>query len=255
MNNLYWRDLALKITPLLQIVAQDVLQMRQRPMQVSYKADRSRVTNVDFVTDDHIRHVCETLEPHVPYVSEESFDQTASSHFQDYWLVDPIDGTDSLIRGSDQFCMCVTRIHNQQPVLGVIAIPATGHAFWGTPCTSEAFEVDTQGHHMPIKVSTHSRLPLRVVHSASDQPIHVAQVFSQPVHHITQNSAIKFVSVAQGEADHYVRTFGMHAWDCAAGDALVRAAGGVCTQLNGELITYASANQFIPNLIASGGGF
>ena len=55
---------------------------------------------------------------------------------------------------------------------------------------------------------------------------------------LNAGSALKFCDVASGEADVYPRTSPCYEWDLAAGDALVRAAGGCVTTLEGAPIRY-----------------
>lgn len=248
--NSHWLNLAQNLTPHMHEVCAQVLELLRQPLTVQRKADWSAVTNVDLFVDDQLYRMCTQLEPGVPYVSEESGDLDADQ--SDYWLVDPIDGTQSLVQGSQEFCVCVSRMHAGRPVMGMIAVPHTAQVFWGCPTTQQAYCVTPQGTQTVIQVNTHTRCPPHVVHSRQEHVPHVQQILGKPFRSIPQHSAIKFVRVAQGHADHYVRTFGMCAWDCAAGDALVTAAGGTCSRLTGKKITYVSPDQYIPDLLVSG---
>ena len=58
--------------------------------------------------------------------------------------------------------------------------------------------------------------------------------------------------VASGEADIYVRTGLTSEWDTAAGHAILKAAGGSMTQIDGSPFVYGKDNILNPPFIASG---
>ena len=60
-------------------------------------------------------------------------------------------------------------------------------------------------------------------------------------------SSLKFCLVARGEADVYPRLGEISEWDTAAGDAVLRAAGGVVTLLDGSELTYGKAAKHFVN--------
>jgi len=60
---------------------------------------------------------------------------------------------------------------------------------------------------------------------------------------VSAGSSLKFCRVASGEADLYPRLGRTMEWDTAAGDAVLRAAGGKVTTLDGALLTYGKRNQ------------
>ena len=63
-------------------------------------------------------------------------------------------------------------------------------------------------------------------------------------------SSLKFCVVAEGEADVYPRFGPTMEWDTAAGDAVLRAAGGVVLQGDGQTLAYGKLAQGLRN-----GGF
>jgi len=66
-------------------------------------------------------------------------------------------------------------------------------------------------------------------------------------------SAVKFCDVAAGSADVYPRTSACSEWDVAAGDALVRAAGGRVTKFNGDPIKYNQRPSLLAESFIAGG--
>ena len=70
---------------------------------------------------------------------------------------------------------------------------------------------------------------------------------------LNAGSALKFCDVASGAADIYPRTSPCYEWDLAAGDALVRAAGGRVTTLEGAPIRYNQWDSLkAPKFVAAG---
>ena len=65
-------------------------------------------------------------------------------------------------------------------------------------------------------------------------------------------SSLKFVLVASGDADVYPRPASTMEWDTAAGDAVLRAAGGRGFDLDGQLLVYGKARFFNPGFVATG---
>ena len=62
-------------------------------------------------------------------------------------------------------------------------------------------------------------------------------------HHTSVGSSLKFCLVAEGEADVYPRFGRTMEWDTAAGDAVLRAAGGRVVDLDGMSLRYGKTGQ------------
>ena len=93
---------------------------------IEKKEDKSPVTEADHAANALIIAALKRLTPEIPVVAEES----AETHRMDvsnvpaFWLVDPLDGTKSFIKHTDQFTVNMGLIHHGIPSWGVIAIPA-----------------------------------------------------------------------------------------------------------------------------------
>ena len=98
---------------------------------------------------------------------------------------------------------------------------------------------------VPISVRTCSRAGLDVVGSRS----HASSVDNTwleryPVaRFMPAGSSLKFCLLASGDADLYPRLGRTMEWDTAAGDAVLRAAGGRVETLSGERLRYGKRNQ------------
>ena len=69
---------------------------------------------------------------------------------------------------------------------------------------------------------------------------------------VSIGSSLKFVLVASGEADVYPRPAPTMEWDTAAGDAVLRAAGGRVFDIDGRPLEYGKTRFFNPGFIATG---
>ncbi len=99
-------------------------------LRVDRKADDSPVTAADRRVEEHLRHRIADAFPDDSILGEELPDRTGGSPFR--WILDPIDGTRSFIHGVPLFGTLVGMEFEDQPVLGVIRIPATNECVYAT---------------------------------------------------------------------------------------------------------------------------
>ena len=69
---------------------------------------------------------------------------------------------------------------------------------------------------------------------------------------VQAGSSLKFLKIAQGEADIYPRLGPTSEWDTAAAHAILEGAGGQVRQINGEKLIYGKKDILNPYFIASG---
>jgi 3'(2'), 5'-bisphosphate nucleotidase len=110
--------------------------------------------------------------------------------------------------------------------------------FWGASGIG-AFSHPRGGAQVPIHVSEPHH-PLRVVGSRSHAHAATAGYLARLGTHVMRGigSSLKFCLVASGEADLYPRFGPTSEWDTAAGQALLEAAGGHVTRLDGHRLRY-----------------
>lgn len=106
---------------------------------VDQKSDDSPVTRADREAEELLRERIEAACPNDAIVGEEFPAKDGTTGFK--WYLDPIDGTVSFIRGVPLFGTMVALVHDDDPVMGVIAFPALGEivyaakgsgAWWAT---------------------------------------------------------------------------------------------------------------------------
>ncbi len=163
-------------------------------------------------------------------VTEEQAESHRQAGLTRFVLVDPLDGTKEFVQRRGDFTVNIALIENGVPVAGVVYAPAKGRLFRTaeTGAVEEASSPDGTGTAKPIRVADPDPAALRVVASKSHRDAATdAYIARYPVGSFASaGSSLKFCLVAAGEADFYPRLGRTMEWDTAAGDAVLRAAGG-----------------------------
>ncbi len=225
-------------------------------MEITTKNDKSPVTQADIEANNFIVGNLSRITPGIPVISEE---QTAN-HSQPlttecFWLVDPLDGTKSFIRKTGDFTVNIGLVKNRRPVFGVIAVPARGEIYF-TDAANRAWKVGN-GEKKEIHVSTPEKdagFSFVVSHSHHDPETEVYLKNYQVRERKSASSAYKFCLIAEGLADIYPRFGQTMEWDTAAGHALVLAAGGTVTGIDGTEFLYAKPGFINPGFVVKTAG-
>jgi 3'(2'), 5'-bisphosphate nucleotidase len=199
---------------------------------VKSKSDQSPVTEADEAADALISAGLRAEFPDVVLITEEQADShalTASS----FLIVDPLDGTKEFVQRRGDFTVNIAYVENGIPVRGVVYAPAQGRLFY-TQADGVAVEEtgalakDTVGALATLSVSTPDNAALMVVASKSHRDAatddYIAKYGVKDMK--SAGSSLKFCLLATGEADLYPRLGRTMEWDTAAGDAVLRGAGG-----------------------------
>jgi 3'(2'), 5'-bisphosphate nucleotidase len=219
------------------------------------KFDSSPVTEADERAETIILARLETLDPHIPVIAEESF---AAGNIPNitgdaFWLVDAIDGTKEFIKKGKDFTVNVALILNGQPHLGVVHCPALNITYVGDEKkTAYALDANNRRFELNVRAAT---TPWRVLESKTHRtPETKAYLQHLPAGaFMSRGSSLKFCILAAGEADIYPRLGPTMEWDTAAGHAVLTAAGGYVTFIDGRPFTYAKNGFKNPFFIAVGG--
>jgi 3'(2'), 5'-bisphosphate nucleotidase len=237
---------------------QTILQHYGMEIPVEYKADDSPLTLADKASHELISAALAELAPEIPIVSEESADceSVRRSSEEWLWLVDPLDGTKEFVKKTGQFTVNIGLIYQQRPVLGVIHVPVSGVDYFGVR-SEKALGAWTQ---IPgsdaTAIQTRPADPAKLTVVASrDHAGPVVEAFLASLSNAqatSMGSSLKFCLVAEGKADFYPRVVPTMQWDTAAAQAILEAAGGRLTQLDGTPLEYRSDQLRNPSLMAFG---
>jgi 3'(2'), 5'-bisphosphate nucleotidase len=209
-----------------------IMEIYEAPdFEVRAKSDASPVTAADEAADALISEGLAEAFPSIALVTEEQ----AASHGQSvstFLIVDPLDGTKEFVQRRGDFTVNIAYVEAGVPLRGVVYAPAKGRLFYTLADGRSVeeigpFDKDRPGETKPIGVSTPDNRGLMVVASKSHRDQATDDIAQYAVADMTSaGSSLKFCLVATGEADLYPRLGRTMEWDTAAGDAVLRGAGG-----------------------------
>ncbi len=221
------------------------------------KSDGSPVTAADVRAEAIIRARLAALAPEIPLVAEEAMAAGAPLRTGErFFLVDPLDGTREFLAHNGEFTINVALIEGRAPIAGAVYAPALGRLWFAGEAAYGC--VASVGARLP-EPSMWRRLrarpaPAGLVALASrshGDPQTEAFLAKLPIsERKSAGSSLKFCAIADGEADVYPRFAPTMEWDTAAGDAVLRAAGGVVLSVEGGPLRYGKLAEGLRN-----GGF
>ncbi|WP_420408778.1 3'(2'),5'-bisphosphate nucleotidase CysQ [Hoeflea sp.] len=226
----------------------EILAARAAGARVSVKSDNTPVTQADRAAEALILSRLNEQFPGVPVVAEEMAEdgRCPSCAQESYFLVDALDGTGDFIAGRDEFTVNIALIRDFRPVAGVVYAPALGRIWTGAGPQARTAEVSAEGEIVgsrAIRTRKRPKTPVALISVSHREPETRAWIEKLPSHEIEHiGSSLKFCLVAEGKADVYPRLICLKQWDIAAGDAVLRAAGGMTLGLDGEPLRYGVDN-------------
>ncbi|NGO55906.1 3'(2'),5'-bisphosphate nucleotidase CysQ [Allomesorhizobium camelthorni] len=162
-------------------------------------------------------------------------------------LIDPLDGTREFINRQKDFTVNIALVRNGSPEMGVVYAPARSVLYSGR--SGEATEVSISRDFLPAarrKISVRSAAkPLTIVASRSHRTPETDEFIArfEGAEIVSVGSSLKFCLLASGAADLYPRFGRTMEWDTAAGDAILRAAGGMTRTTDGRPLRYGKRGQ------------
>ncbi len=239
-----------------------ILDVYEAGPSVTVKADLSPVTEADQRAEAIILERLAAHYPGIPVVAEES---AAAGVLPDigggeFFLVDPLDGTKEFIARNGEFTVNIALIRDGAPVTGIVYAPARNVAYTGSGGRAEKLTVEdfriVARQHIQARLAGNPVIAVASAsHRSGDVEVYLdAQGISDCLY---SGSSLKFCLLAEGSADIYPRFTRTMEWDTAAGDAVLRAAGGMTLGSEHEPLRYgktaASGERFVnPHFIAFG---
>lgn len=224
-----------------------ILEVYAADFTVASKADASPVTEADTRAEEVILAGLRQIAPSIPVVAEE---EAAAGRVpkvaNEFFLVDPLDGTREFLARNGEFTVNIALVRHGVPVAGVVYAPALGVLYGGD--AKGAFKARVvDGELQPKEPITVRPAPAALIavgsrsHGSSETADWLTRYPS--VSFVSAGSSLKFCLVAEGVADVYPRLGRTMEWDTAAGDAVLRAAGGLVTTVEGAPLPYGKCVQ------------
>ena len=234
--------------------------------EIESKSDQSPLTLADRKAHEII--VSALQETEIPILSEEgqSIPYMNRSWWEQFWLVDPLDGTKEFIKRNGEFTVNIALVKEGKSVFGVVFAPVINQLYIGDPVRGAFLCTDPRHYQQPLDylLQFSEKLPLkhpdkhifRVVASRSHFNeetrtfIQGMDTGGRKVSLVNRGSSLKICMVATGEADVYPRLGPTMEWDTAAAHAVVKATGrNIYLAENGLEMEYNKENLLNPYFV------
>jgi 3'(2'), 5'-bisphosphate nucleotidase len=204
------------------------LDIYARPIDAQIKEDRSPVTEADRLGEAIILAGLARIAPSVPVLAEEaaSAGLAPTALGEEFFLVDPLDGTKEFISRNGEFTVNIALIRAGAPVLGVVYAPALGKLYAGQVGAGATLS-DRNGRRAIAARQAPATGLVAVASRSHRSPETDAFLATLNIaEYSPAGSSLKFCLIAEGAADVYPRLGRTMEWDTAAGHAVLEAAGG-----------------------------
>lgn len=191
------------------------------------KGDNSPITRADIAAHKIIAEKLESTG--IPILSEEgkSIPYEERRQWENFWLIDPIDGTKEFIKRNGEFTVNIALMHHNKPVLGVVYVPVKEQVYFGGPGIGAYTFIGDEDKKKELKAQEPSPSEIRIATSRShlnkETQEYVEQLPNATI--IGRGSSLKFMLIAEGKADIYPRFGPTMEWDTAASHAILNAMG------------------------------
>ncbi len=245
----------------------EIMKVYGTDFKVELKGDDSPLTMADQNANDVINTY---LQPTgIPIISEENkqTDFMVRRHWNQCWIVDPLDGTKEFVKRNGEFTVNIALITDGNPVLGVIYVPVEKALYYTSENASKSMKVVVEDPSLEVdaimarahEISPTKEInpPVKVVGSRShlndDTRKFITNIEKESsVEIVSRGSSLKFCLVAEGDAHIYPRYAPTMEWDTAAGHAICQAAGvRVVEESSGEPLTYNKENLLNPYFLVA----
>ena len=235
---------------------------REDDVGLEFKADKSPLTRADLAANNIIFDGLKDIAPTIPILSEEGplVGYSNRCQWDEYFLVDPLDGTKEFINRNGEFTVNIALIREGCPVLGVVFVPVENVVFSGTQIDIPKAFVSRKNQVREIKTRP---IELDKVLTVLTSRRHGRKADSNFLINLNKHfaaietkaigSSLKFCIVAEGQADIYPRLAPTSEWDTAAAQAIVESAGGAVLGPSLHPLRYNTKSDMLnPNFIVIG---
>ena len=228
---------------------QVALDLRKAGLKKEIKSDNTPVTNGDIEVNKILTKKISEITPNIVIVSEENSSHKNDKNLENFWLIDPIDGTRDYISGRDEFTLNAALIINKKPTIGIITVPAKKRVFYSYGMSNSYELINDQEINLIDKKKNYEEL--KAVSYSNELKSEIVEIHKK--YNITSyqkmKSSLKFCVIAAGEFDLYAAEPRACEWDIAAGHAILEHAGGKVTDFINNEILYGKPGFKNPSLI------
>ncbi|UOQ86790.1 3'(2'),5'-bisphosphate nucleotidase CysQ [Gracilibacillus salinarum] len=238
----------------------EIMDVYADDFEVEKKDDQSPLTMADKRAHQVIEEGLKKLTTTLPVLSEEGeqVPYDTRKNWEQFWLVDPLDGTKEFVKKNGEFTVNIALIDRGYPQLGAIYAPALDTFYFGEEGVG-AYKLADASNVKPANleelISKSTPLPevrdtevTYVVASRSHMSKETEAFIDSlegDVQVVSSGSSLKFCLVAEGKADYYPRYAPTMEWDTGAGQAIVEAAGGTVKRFEDDQRFYYNRENLL----------
>lgn len=223
--------------------------------KIESKGLHDLVSYVDREAEKLIISQLQKLLPEAGFIAEEGTIETKGERFN--WVIDPLDGTTNFIQGVPVYAVSIGLIENDAPVLGVVYEIGRKECFYawtggGAFLNGKQIHVSQRSEMSQVLLVT--GFPFTNFDSL-DKYLNLLEWCMRNTRGIRSmgSAATDMAYVASGRFDAFWES-GLKPWDAAAGIVLMKEAGGIVSDFEGEENylfgkEMIASNSFIAQLI------
>jgi 3'(2'), 5'-bisphosphate nucleotidase len=223
-----------------------LMEIYVKDFTVAYKSKNDPVTEADQLVNAFLVNELRQRFPEDGIVAEETADQSEARLKRRCWFVDPLDGTKEFIAKNGEFSVMIGLAVDGASTLGVVYQPSTDKLYRGVVGAGAALE--WKGQTRALRVSDQADpSQLRLVVSRSHRPESIEQIMTRlgATQEMPSGSVgIKVGLIAEQTADLYVHVSDKSSlWDACGPEAVLKAAGGCFTHVDGSQVEYRATEM------------
>ena len=247
-------ELLAKLLNLCSHAGEIIMDFRKKSPDYLIKDDNTPLTQADKASHEFLLNELTKLTPNTPILSEESSHIPFSirESWEEYWLIDPLDGTRDFIDGSPDFCISIALIKNHYPDFGLIYSPFDKVHYYRLNQGPSIKLMNKQTQ--KILTSKPKRWEKIVVgrYSINNKNLKEHLKLKTNFETFKLGSALKFCLIAEGVYHYYPKFGRCSEWDTAAGICILEGSGGRVVDLENKALKFNLTDDIIsPSFIAT----
>ena len=250
----YSKELEIAVSAALE-AGEEIMGVYNNTNDIDYekKADNSPLTIADKKSHDKIMSFLEQTNINIISEESKSVEYSERKLWDEYWLVDPLDGTKEFIKKNGEFTVNIALIKNNKPHLGIVYCPTQNILYYNDHEKNVFKKTDDILYTLDKRNSINeSDEGLRIVvsrsHMSDETSAYVEKLNNPEL--ISCGSSLKFLYIADNKADIYPRFGPTMEWDTAAAHSILNALDIQVINLEtGRELSYNKENLLNPYFI------
>ena len=185
------------------------------PLTIADK--KSHTTIIDILSKTNINILSE---------ESEKIEYEVRKNWDEYWLIDPLDGTKEFIKKNGEFTVNIALIKNKIPFIGVVFCPVNKVLYWND-AKKNVYKKKLGGHEIKLnkrnpvnEIEKNLRIIVSRSHLNEETNNYISKLNSPQL--ISCGSSLKFLYIADNKADIYPRFGPTMEWDTAAAHSILK---------------------------------